>query len=83
LTGFKHNESGGEIIFKFNTPFSIGTNKTSNNLEVTLANEISGSTLDYVVNDGLVAEVNKVQSDGRRITIKGLNKGKTSVNVSL
>ena len=83
LTGFKQNESGGEIIFKFNTPFKIGTDKTSSNLEVTLANEISGSILDYVVNDGLIAEVNKVQSDGRKITIKGLNKGSTNVNVSL
>jgi hypothetical protein len=50
---------------------------------VTLANEISGSILDYVVDDGLIAEVNKVQSDGRKITIKGLNKGSTNVNVSL
>ena len=83
LTGFKQNESGGEIIFKFNTPFKIGTDKTSSNLEVTLANEISGSVLDYVVDDGLIAEVNKVQSDGRKITIKGLNKGSTNVNVSL
>ena len=83
LVGFKQNESGGEIIFKFNTPFKIGTNKTSSNLEVTLANEISGSVLDYAVDDGLIAEVNKVQSDGRKITIKGLNKGSTNVNVSL
>ncbi|MCQ2748171.1 MAG: hypothetical protein MJ223_02845 [Mycoplasmoidaceae bacterium] len=83
LVGFKHNESGSEIIYKFNTPFAIGTNKTSKELEVTLANEIAGSKLEYTSSNENIATITKIQDDGRKIKINGISKGECEITSTL
>lgn len=83
LVGFKQNESGSQIIYNFQTPLDVGTNKTSPVLNVSLVNEIEGSVIDYISGDETIAEVNKVQDDGRKITIKGLNRGTVTITSNL
>jgi hypothetical protein len=83
LMGFNHNDSDSEIELNFVTPLELVQSVLSDKLNLSVINNIAGSTCEYSVSNKNICVVNKDSSDGFNIHINPLAHGNATITVKL